>query len=204
MITKIITRISVFSIIGLVFNFFMIYKFMSVWMHPQAGDLELILNLIILMLFEFWMINTGLLVSITAGRSWKHWLMAVAFFSVYAFAYNTAVSDNFIFIIHCSIVVNRTLAALMNKDKTDVEKELKIAGFNFSLYMLLIIALLVCSAIIPKFGLTKDYLISENYNFNPKSDDLFNMPHVAMCFGALYYLILNFVEIKNIISNFKK
>ena len=167
----------------------------------------MIVNLIILMIFEFFMIHTGLFMSIVVGRSWKDWLYGVLFFGSYAVTYNSAVSNNFILIIYSSMVLNRTLSGILNREKTNVEKELNIAAFNTMVYVGLIIVVACCSSIIPKLGLTGSFLKAENYyhrGIPMKDGDLLEMPHVAMCFGALYYLVLTLIETNSIIRSVRK
>ena len=157
---KKITKVSVFSFIGLLFNIFMTYKFLSLWICPQVGDIWIIFNLIILMIFEFFMINSGFFISIIVGRSWKDWkdwVKGVLFFGSFAVIYNRAVSDNFILIIYCSMVLNRTLSGILNREKLNVEKELKIVTFHSMIYIGLIVVIAFCSSYIPKFGLTNDF-----------------------------------------------
>ena len=201
---KIITKVSVFSFIGLLFNVFMSYKFLSLWIHPQVGDIEIIVSLIVLMIFEFFMIHSGLFFSIIGGRSsWKDWLKGILFFGLFAVIYNNAVSNNFILIIYCSMVLNRMLSGILNREKISIEKELNIATFYTMIYIGLLVVIALCSSFIPKFGLTTDFLTTENYIILKPDYDLLSMPHVAMCFGALYYLIFTFVEINNIIRGVK-
>jgi len=198
---KIITKVSVFSLIGLLFNIFMTYKFLSLWIHPQLGDIEMIKNLIILMLFEFFMIHAGLFMSTIAGQSWKDWLYGVLFFGLSAVAYNSVVSNNFILIIYCSMVLNRTLSGILKREETNVKKELSIAAFYTMIYIGLLIVIAFCSPFIPKFGLTNDFLKAEHYIIIKSNDDLLSVPHVAMCFGAMYYLIFTFVEMNSIVRS---
>jgi len=179
----------------------MSYKFLSLWTCPQFGDIEIIVNLITLMIFEFVMIHSGLFISIVVKHSWKDWLKGILIYGLFAVIYNRAVSNNFILIIYCSMVLNRTLLGILNREKTNVKIELNIATFNAMIYLGLIFVIALCSSFIPKFGLTNDFLKAENYIIVKPDFDLYSMPHVAMCFGALYYLIFTFVEMNNIIRS---
>ena len=202
-IIKIITKVSIFSFISLLFNIIMLCKFLSLWMFPQEGDIELIINLIVLLIFEFFMIHSRLFINIIVGRSWV-WLKGVLFFGSFVGVYYSVVSDNFILIIYCSMVLNRTLSGILNREKTNIEKEFDIANIYTGMYIVLLVGVaVVCSSVIPTFGLTIDFLNAENHILRKADYGPFYMPHVAMCFGFLYYLILAFIEMSSIMCSVK-
>ena len=192
---KIITKISVFSFIGLIFNIILIYKFLSLWISPQVGDVEMIFNLIVLLIFEFFMIHTRLFMSIV-GRSLMDWLYGTVFFGAFVLMFNSLVKGNLILIIYAAMIVNRMLPRILNSEKADRKQELNIAMSNFMIYFGLVFIVAICSYFIPLFGLTEDFLEAANYKAEVDwKFELIDMPHLSMCFGILYYLTLTVVEI---------
>ena len=196
MITKIITRISVFSIIGLAFNFLLIYKFLSLWISPQVDDVEMIFNLSLLLIFELFFIPTGILV-IISGRSVSNWIYSAICFALFAFIFFLLVKGYLILIIFGALIFNRILQRVANRDKTDKKQELNFAISNFLLYFLLVIVVACVSYFIPRFGLTADFLRASNYLEVAEWWDfeMIQNPHITMCFGVLYYLILTVLDI---------
>jgi hypothetical protein len=60
----------------------------------------------------------------------------------------------------------------------------------------LLFTVIIGSSYIPQFGLNEAFLTSANYvGLNIEGGDFFETPHIFMCFGVLYYLILMFVTI---------
>lgn len=194
-------------------NFLLLCLFLSLWIHPKIEDVELIFDLIILLMFELIMIISSIFMNMMIGVRWKEWLCVILFFGAFAFTFNSAVSGNQILILYCSMVLNRILSGIFSKNKTDKKQKKTISTFNFSIYFGLIFTVAMCSAFIPKLGLTDEFLKAANYiNINRigsgyiteiVSLEALLMPHTFMCFGVLYYLILTFVEMISIIQKLR-
>jgi hypothetical protein len=222
-IINIISKISIFSLIGVGLNLVLIYTFLRLWIRPQVSDVEMIINLIVLMIFEFVMVHSGVFMSVL-GRSWKAWLGFVVFYGLFALAFNAMVSGNQIIILYGGVVLNRMLPNILRKPKkTDItisgifekngkntenlepSKELMMSALYAMIYFFLLFTIVFSSSFIPKFGLTKEFLEVANYS---KSDtvggDFADKPYVFMCFGVLYYLFLTLLEVMLIIHKVKK
>jgi len=205
----IIKHFSIFSFIGLGFYVFLIGKILSLWLHPQADDIDMIYNIIVVLMFEFFLINTGLFISL-ADRSWFDWLFGLGFFGLFAAMFNSLVTGNFILIIYGTMVLNRILYKIHNREKIDKKREMNNVLLNFKIYLGLVFVVACGSYFIPHFGLTKEFLETVRYevavNYDRGIDwsfEFVDMPHIAMCFGIVYYFTLSFMEIKSAIRKIK-
>jgi len=194
------TKNSIFSLIGLLFNIFLIYKFITLWTNPQVDDFDMIFNLIVLLIFEFFLIPTGMFV-IIAGRSFINWLFGSIFFGTFALLFNSLVKGNFILIIFVAMVLNRILFLIFNRAQTDRNKEMNKMLLIFLMYFGLVVLVAITAYFIPRFGLTESFLDTTNYMDDIDWEfELFDMPHISMCFGILYYLALTIIEIVSFVN----
>ena len=200
---KVISKISVFSLFGIIMNGWLSYIFLSLWLHPQASDIELIYSLTILVLFEFILVHSGVFMSIL-GRSWKGWVGFILVYGLFALGMNTFVNGNQIIILYGVVVLNRMLTGILNSGKADKELGLSMSAVYVVTYFGLLLAVVFGSSYIPRCGLTEAFVQSTDYvSFNMAGGDFADMPHVFMCFGVMYYLILMFVEINAEIHSVK-
>ena len=222
-VIAIVSNISIFSLIGVGLNIVLIYTFLRLWICPQVSDLEMIINLTVLMIFEFVMVHSGVFMSIL-GRSWKGWLFFIVFYGLFALAFNAIVSGNQIIVLYGAVVLNRMLPNILRKpekneivisglfDKNvkktgDLEpsKELMMSALYAMIYFFLLLIIVFCSSYVPQFGLTKEFLEAANYSkLNTIGGDFSDKPYVFMCFGVLYYLMLTLIDVAMIKHNVKK
>jgi len=211
-IINIISKISIFSLIGIGLNIFLIYTFLKLWIHPQVSDIEMIFNFTVLMFFEFVMVHSGVFMSIL-GRSWKGWLFFIILYGLCALAFNSIVSGNQILILYGVVVFNRMLPNIQRKPE-DTEKKEGIKGIKEEIiisiiyaviYFFLFVTIIYCASHVPPFGLTKEFLESANFGkINTISGDFSDKPYIMMCFGVLYYLFLTLLDVILIIRKVKK
>ena len=197
MILKTISKISIFSLIGIIMNGWLAYIFLKLWLHPQASDVKLIYSLTILILFEFVLVHSGVFMSIL-GRSWKGWAGFIVFYGLFALAFNALVNGNQIIILYGAVVLNRMLPGILNREKTDKERGLMMSAVYALIYFGLLFPVFIGSSYIPHFGLNETFVKSADYlSIIQAGGDFAEMPHVFMCFGVLYYLILMLLEVNN-------
>ena len=192
---NVISSISIFSLIGIGLNIFLVYTLLRLWICPQISDIELIFNLIILLFFEFIMTHSGVFMSLL-GRSWKGWLFFTLFYGLFALAFNAVVSGNQIIILYGAVVLNRMLPNIFsNPEQSERAKRVVISGLYAMIYFLLLIVVILSASHIPQFGLTEEFLEAANYSeVFTASGNFSETPHVFMCFGVLYYLALTLME----------
>ena len=151
-------------------------------------------------MFECFMIHTSLFMSIVDRQAWSDWLYGLVFFGFIAYGFNHLVSGNQIFIIYGVLVLNRILLGLLRGD-IDKRQEEIMSIVYFTIYLVLIVFVAMVSGLIPRYGLTEEFLSAANYIDVKRLDikfELIDMPHVAMCFGVLYYLALTLVDVYSI------
>jgi len=200
---KAFSKISIFSLLGVIMNGWLAYLFLSLWLYPQASDIELIYSLTILILFEFILVHSGVFMSVL-GRSWIGWLFFIFIYGIFAFAYNTFISGNQIIILYGAVVLNRMLQGILSRRGADKEQGLMMAAIYAITWFGLLIMVVVGSSYIPRYGLTEVFVNSTNYTtINQAGGDFKGDPHIFMCFGVLYYLILMFVEVNTEIQRVK-
>ena len=204
-VITIISKISIFSLIGIGLNIFLIYTFVKLWTRPQVSDIEMIFNFTVLMFFEFVMVHSGVFMCII-GRSWKGWLFFIILYGLFALAFNSIVSGNQILILYSVVVLNRMLPNILRKpEDTEKKERIIISAIYAMIYFFLFVTIIYCASSVPPFGLTKEFLESANFSeINTISGDFSDKPYIMMCFGALYYLFLTLVEVIMIVRKVKK
>ena len=201
---KTISNISIFSLFGVVMNGWLAYIFLTLWLHPQASNVEMIYSLTILILFEFVLVHSGAFMSaiplIARRRSWMVWIAFILFYGLFALVFNALVSDNRIIILYGAVVLNRMLPGIFSKDETNRAKRVALSGLFAMIYLVLFFSLIFGSSYIPRYGLTEAFLTSVDFaGVEKMGGDFAEVPHVFMCFGVLYYLILTLVDVLLII-----
>ena len=195
-----------FLFLGLALNCFLLYMYLSLWISPKANDIEMIRNLSVLIIFEFFLVHSRPAMGLAlATRNWAGFLMLVLIFGMFALLFNMMVKGNLILVIYGAVILNRILPEILPGGKAEMDRGREILE-NFLclfIYCAVFIIMFLGGEFISfiglenffKFGLTDDFLASVNYKGSA--------PHEKMCFGVLYYLGLTFVDIFKIKIWFK-
>jgi len=219
----IISKISIFSLIGVGLNVVLIYTYLRLWICPQVSDAEMISNFTVLICFEFIMVHSGVFMSLF-GRSWKAWLVFIVFYGLFALVFNAMVSGNQILILYSAVVLNRMLPNFLRKpakneiqlsnvvekngkqtENAELPKELQMSAVYAMIYCFLCFIILPDFLHIPKFGLNDAFLGASNYNELTKiGGDFADKPHIIMCFGVFYYLFLTLIDVIMMIKRSNK
>lgn len=182
------TRNSPFSFIEYAFQAYYATVFLMVWMHPEEHNVSLINDLAVLMAFEFIMVHSGVFMAVMPKK-----LSLFVFFPMYglfALAFHHSVINTNILYIYLLTVLNRMRFAF-----SDVSPEIRALQIGKSVskaifYFFLIFAVCFGNGIIPKLGLTDEFLEKSKYFENVKSGGLFiEKPYVPICMGFIYYSV---------------
>ncbi|MEO7977015.1 hypothetical protein [Flavobacterium sp.] len=181
-----LTKNSPFSFVEYGFQAYYATVFLMVWMHPEQHPVSMINDLAILMAFEFIMVHSGVFMAVMPKK-----LSLFVFFPMYglfAYGFNHSVINTNIFYIYLLTVLNRMRFAF-----SDVSPEVRAVQIGKSaakamLYFFLIFAVCFGNEIIPKLGLTEEFLEKSKYFDTVKASGLFiDKPYVPICMGFIYY-----------------
>ncbi|MET3019621.1 hypothetical protein [Flavobacterium hydatis] len=179
-------RNSPFSFIEYGFYAYYATVFLMVWLHPEQYNTSLINDLAILIVFEFIMVHSGVFMAVMP----KRYSIFVFFpmYGLFAYSFNNSVIDTNIFYIYLLVVLNRMRFAFSNVSDEVRLKEIGKSVFRAMLYFVLLFAVVLGNAFVPKLGLTPDFLDKVHYFDKIKSSGLImEKPYIAMCMGFLYY-----------------
>ena len=145
------------------------------------------------MAFEFVMVHSGLFMTFMPKRISA--LVFVPFYGLFALGFNSFTQDNTILILYCVVVFNRMRFAFSDADDTAKSKAMLRSIFSLLCYFVLIFVVLIFQSLIPKLGLTEDYLIQSNYHSHINgSGEFVEKPYIPLCLGTIYYIALTIVE----------
>ncbi|WP_409417768.1 hypothetical protein [Flavobacterium sp. PS2] len=179
-------RNSPFSFIEYGFSAYYATIFLMVWLHPEQYNTSLINDLAILIVFEFIMVHSGVFMAVMP----KRYSIFVFFpmYGLFAYSFNNSVIDTNIFYIYLLVVLNRMRFAFSNVSDEIRLKEIGKSVFRAILYFVLLFAVVLGNAFVPKLGLTPEFLEKVHYFDKIKSSGLImEKPYIAMCMGFLYY-----------------
>ncbi|MEO8254178.1 MAG: hypothetical protein ABI554_07280 [Flavobacterium sp.] len=179
-------RNSPFSFVEYGFQAYYAYVFLMVWTHPEQYPVSLINDLAILMAFEFIMVHSGVFMAVMPKK-----LSILVFFPLYglfAYGFNESVINTNILYIYLLTVLNRMRFAFSNVSMEVRAVQMGKSAAKAMFYFFLIFAVCFGNGIIPKFGLTEEFLEKSHYFDTVKSSGLFiDKPYVPICMGFIYY-----------------
>ena len=195
------TRNSPFSFIEYAFQAYYATVFLMVWMHPEEYNVSLINDLAVLMAFEFIMVHSGVFMAVMPKK-----ISLFVFFPMYglfAYGFNHSVVNTNIFYIYLLTVLNRMRFAFSNVSPEVRALQIGKSVAKAMFYFFLIFAVCFANGIIPKFGLTDEFLEKSHYFDTVKSSGLFiEKPYVPISMGFIYYSVPVLYFIYRTIKNF--
>ena len=176
-----------FALIDIGLTLWVAYLFFQLWVMPSAGDIDRIYYMSILIAFEFIMIHSGVFMAAMPLKI--SLLVFFPLYGVFALAFNTMIPDNSIMFIYLIVVLNRMRFAFFSVSESVKMQNLGMSVYAAVVYFFLMIGVAFLSWMVPKFGLTPEFL--SNAGYNPSVKGLFTeIPQTAMCLGFLYYIML--------------
>lgn len=195
------TRNSPFSFIEYAFQAYYATVFLMVWMHPEEYNVSLINDLAVLMAFEFIMVHSGVFMAVMPKK-----ISLFVFFPMYglfAYGFDHSVVNTNIFYIYLLTVLNRMRFAFSNVSPEVRALQIGKSVAKAMFYFFLIFAVCFANGIIPKFGLTDEFLEKSHYFDTVKSSGLFiEKPYVPISMGFIYYSVPVLYFIYRTIKNF--
>lgn len=177
-----------FSLFDYATQFLYIAFIITVWWFPEHFSVQTIYNLTVLFLFEFILVHSG--VFMAAFSRTKFVFALIPIYGIFTLIINSMImgEENLIIWLYAVIVANRIIGGYQVKTQEEFGKNLLysallVINFMFSLFSVLILQFLV-----PYGGLTPEYLNEINYLYLiPQHSDYFNVPHIGMAYGTLFY-----------------
>ncbi len=182
-----------FEYAGIFMTVFIAFQFYRIWQNPMAGDTPKIISLGLLIIFEFIMVHSGLLMS---GLPKKVSLLGlIPFYGLFALVFSVIAQDPFILILYLIVVFNRMRFAFSDVPKVLKQQTLLKSILTALAYFVLIFPFIFGAEHVPKGGMTEDTLDVIGYPGNSAAAQLlFGMPHVPIAFGFTYHCLLAIIE----------
>ncbi|WP_193016531.1 MULTISPECIES: hypothetical protein [Gammaproteobacteria] len=162
----------------------------TVWWLPERFSVQTIYNLTVLFLFEFILVHSGVFMAAFARTKFIFALIPI--YSIFALIINSMImgDENLIIWLYAVIIANRIISGYQVKTKEEMGKNLLYSALLVINFMLCLFSVLIFQFLVPYGGLTPQYLNEIDYLYLiPQHSDYFNVPHVGMAYGTLFYSI---------------
>ncbi|MEQ4922062.1 hypothetical protein [Proteus hauseri] len=177
-----------FSLFDYATQFLYIAFIVTVWWFPERFSVQTIYNLTVLFLFEFILVHSGVFMAAFART--KLVFALIPFYGIFALIINSMImgDENLIIWLYAVIVANRIISGYQVKTKEEMGKNLFYSALLVLNFMLCLFSVMIFKFLVPYGGLTPEYLNEINYLYLiPQHSDYFNVPHVGMAYGTLFY-----------------
>ncbi|NDV65707.1 hypothetical protein [Bacteroides sp. 224] len=185
----------IFDLIDIGFCLFLAYQYFRLWFSPTPADISQVYYFATLMAFEFVMAHSGVFMAVMPVK-WSL-LFFFPFYGLFAWAFTSSVGDLSILWIYLIVVFNRMRFAFFNVDGVEKSRMVMSAVATILIYFFLMLFIAIFSGLIPELGLSKDFLERADYASVKRGSGLFlDEPQVAICFGAIYYILIAWADFK--------
>ncbi len=183
-----------FEYAGILMNLVIAYQFYAIWTAPTTNEASKIFTLGTLMAFEFILVHSGVFMAVMPKKISLFVLFPI--YGLFALCFNYFITDNTILFVYLAVIFNRMRFAFSDVSKAIKQRAIFTSVFAAAGYFFLIMAVVFLSNHIPELGLTPDFLQLAGYD-EVKGDSggvFIDTPHIAICFGMLYYGMLAIIE----------
>ena len=180
-------RFDPFILIDLALNVWIAFMFFQTWSTPFGTDIDRVYTLSTMIVFEFVMIHSGILMSAFPLKFTL--FIFFPFYGLFAFVFNMSVSDNTILYLYLVVVLNRMRFAFYNVDQETKRRNIRMSVYALCIYIFIFLTVASSPKIVPELGLTHEFLKIMGYQ--PHGTGILNdEPKISMCIGFLYYIAL--------------
>jgi len=184
---------------GVIFKLTIAYQYWTLWYSPEIVDAPRIHNFLVLMVFEFIMVHSGVFMSAFPKKI--SLLIFVPFYGVFALIFTAIIDDYTILYIYMFVVLNRMRFAFANVPAWMRDRAIFTSVMALFAYILLIFVSLF--GILPELGLNQEYVDASGFrSFTNSTGEFIDYPYKAISFGVLYYIVLAVIE-SYMIYNYK-
>ncbi|MDR2862241.1 MAG: hypothetical protein LBV07_06820 [Syntrophobacterales bacterium] len=186
------------------FLFWIFTQYMILWIYPSTDDAEKIFFLALLMGFEFFMLGARIMFAgapfIAADQGINAWWIfagCLAFFGLFAFVFVIMAGNVYLIWIYAGLVISRLFQTFqyynagVSSGSMEATTLMGPSALQMMLFFFIMMIVVFQHKHVPTLALTQDFLQSINYEKAVRIKGMLTeMPHVSMCFGALYYGLL--------------
>lgn len=187
--------LKIFDYVDVLFSLFMVCMLLRLWIWPQHSDVETIIFISALVMFEFVMVHSGTFMALIPPR--YSLLVLVPFYGLFAWVFSMmAGNGGTIMAIYFLAVLSRMRFAFFTSDKGLKARVFKASCIRGLIYLFLLFPFAIfIGDLLPELGLTRPFLLQAGYYTAKGGLDFFlSPPHVAVAFGVLYYSALTYLD----------
>lgn len=179
-----------FEYAGILMNLFLAIQFFMLWYRPELDQAEKINTTLWLVIFELLMVHSSAIMAVLPKRI--SFIFLFAFYGTFAWLINKMVPGNLILYIYLIMVLNRMRYAFYDVDPLVKKRTLWGSGLALATYLILMVGIALGNQYVSRLGLTEDFLVTSGYTELASAKGLFiEQPHLAICLGCFYYVILS-------------
>ena len=193
----------VFPIITIVTYIFMVWEVCAIWLAPSSSDVAMIQSVTALVGFEFVLVHAAAVLSSLSTK--RALLVFLPLYGLFAFAFNAVMPNTGIMYLYALLVFNRMSFSLSQLNTEQRAKDRAASQFAVVLYFLLGMFTVVGYSLIPRLGLTDDFLFQSDYFQALTVRGIWpDNPQLPIAFCAVYFSILCAREVMGIKDVFAK
>lgn len=183
-----------FEYLGILIKLLIAYNFYAVWTEPSLDDTIRISDLATLMAFEFIMVHSGFFMALAPRKVTLYALVPA--YGLFALGFYASMESPTILFSYLIVVFNRMRFAFSNINLSIMRRTIATSVIALAIFLVSIIAITVNENTIPKYGLNNSFLELSGYNTAKTASGVFiDTPHIAICFGLIYYCTLALAEL---------
>jgi hypothetical protein len=174
------------------------WQYWSLWHSPSLDSAPELHVLIGIVIFELFVIQSGLVVSILPR--WASILYLIVFIGGYAWLFSQWLPGPRIAVIYLFVLLNRGVYIFADREERNTRIIRWYTGIAYGYFMLLLVISATMSNAIPVFALDAPYLGLSGYWDWPIAHKglLFEKPHLGMFLGTTVYFGISILEIARI------
>lgn len=174
------------------------WRYWTLWHSPTLDSAPEIQVMIGIVLFELFVIQSGLVVSILSR--WASILYLLIFIGGFAWLFSQWLPGSRIAVIYLFVLLNRGLYIFADREERKTRITQWYTGLAYAYFMLLLVIAGTLSNAIPIFALDAAYLDLSGYWDWPISQRglMFEKPHLGMFLGTTVYFGFSLLEIARI------
>jgi len=118
-------------------------------------------------------------------------------YGVFALVFNLFAPGNTVLWLYLAVVASRMRFSFSNPSEDQMAKVMLLSVIAVTVYFFCMMGFAIGNALVPKFGLTTEFLDSIGYAESLRHGGMYlEEPHIAMATGVVYFAVLLLVELR--------